>query len=73
MTVRLEIGTVLESYVVVEALLERRDVEESNNQDSAVEAIDGLLAQMEGTSSQILLDQHDGYECASLPIGEVDA
>ena len=68
MTVSIEIETVAESYAVVRALLEQRDWEQEHNQETAVQAIDNVLKQFEGTSTRVLLENHDDYTLE----GEVD-
>jgi hypothetical protein len=57
-----EVKTTLESYEIVCGLLERRDIEEDISDGSAVEAIDRILVQFEGRTTQTLLEDHDGYE-----------
>lgn len=59
MTVTLEIETVLESYQVVEGLLERRERESDMDQTGAVRATDRLLAQLAGTGSYRALVDDD--------------
>jgi len=50
----IETDNTLQTYLLVRALVEKREEERRRNQDTAVESIDELLAQCEGTVAHSL-------------------